>query len=187
MDITTKADSIVSASIETRKDTSHGVGLVNHYHLEAFDSEGNLKWEEKFSNLVVDVGLDDLLDKYLKGSAYTAAFYVGITDSTPTVVAADTMASHAGWTEVIAYDEVTRPVLTLGTVTTQSVDNSASVAVFTVNAGSTTIGGAFVSTDNTKSGTTGTLYSAGSFTGGDKILDASDILNVTVTLTSAAV
>jgi len=162
------------------------VQFENVYTIECFDKEGNLKWTEEVRNLVVNEGLDDNLDKYLKGSAYTAAFYVGLTDGTPSVAAGDTMASHAGWTEVTAYSEGARQTLTLGSVSSQSVDNSASKAAFSINADSTTIGGAFVSTNNTKGGTSGTLYGAGAFSGGDKSADSGDTLNVTVTLTASA-
>ena len=157
------------------------------YNIECYSKKtGKLKWVESFHNLVVNEGLDDILDKYFKGSSYNAAFYVGLTDGTPTVAAADTMASHAGWSEVTAYDEAARQTLTLGTVSSQSVDNSASKAVFTISTNSTTVGGAFLSTNSTKGGTSGTLYGAGAFTGGDKSLDDDDVLNVTVTLTAAA-
>lgn len=163
-----------------------GSAWKTKYTVECFGPDGKLKWREEFENLVVNVGLDDNLDKYFKGSSYTAAFYVGLTDGTPTPNAADTMASHGGWTEVTAYDEATRETLTLGTVSSQSVDNSASKASFTISTNSTTIGGAFVTTDNTKGGTSGTLYGVGAFTGGDKSADDDDVLNVTVTLTAAA-
>lgn len=161
------------------------VQVTNTYHVECFDKHGNLKWSDVAYNRVVNVGLNDLLDKYLKGSSYTAAFYVGLTDGTPTTAAGDTMASAAGWSEVTAYDEANRPTLTLGTVASQSVDNSASKAAFTVSTNSTTIGGAFICTDNTKGGTSGVLYSVAAFSAGDKSLDDGDTLNVTVTATAA--
>lgn len=156
------------------------------YEFWAYDRNGNLKWHEVCHNLVVNVGLNDLLDKYFKGSTYTASFYVGLTDGTPTVAAGDTMASHAGWVEVTAYDESTRPALTLGSVSGQAVNNSASKAVFTISTNSTTIGGAFVVTNSTKGGTTGTLYGAAAFTGGDKTLDDGDTLAVQINLSAAA-
>lgn len=146
----------------------------------------NPKWIEEFDNLVVNVGLNDSLDKHLKGAAYTAAWFVGLTDSTPTVAAADTMASHAGWVEVTAYDEATRPSLVLGAVAAQSVDNSAAKANFTISANGTVMGGAFITTVNTKGGATGILYGVGAFATGDKTLDDNDILAVTVTCTAAA-
>lgn len=163
-----------------------GKGLRVHYHVEALDKDGKLKWEDDFFNLVVTAGLNDSLDKHLKGSAYTAAWYVGLTDGTPTPAAGDTMASHAGWTEVTAYTEGTREVLTLGSVSAGSVDNSASKASFSINANGTTIGGAFVTDTSTKGGATGILYGVGAFTAGDKTLDSGDTLNVTVTLTATA-
>lgn len=151
-----------------------------------YTPQGRLKWLDEFDNLVVNAGLDDSLDKHLKGSTYTAAWYVGLTDGTPTPAAGDTMASHAGWAEVQAYSEATREALTLGSVSGQSVDNSASKASFSINSDSTTVGGAFITTDNTKGGTTGTLYGIGAFSAGDKSLDNGDTLNVTATFTAAA-
>lgn len=142
-------------------------------------------WVDEFHNLVVNTGLDDLLDKRFKGSSYTAADYVGVTDGAPTFAAGDTMASHAGWAEVTAYSQGTRPALTLGTVSSQSVDNSASKATFSIN-GTTTIGGAFVTTNSTKGGSTGILYGGGALTEGDRDLINGDSLSVQVTLTTAA-
>lgn len=161
-----------------------GFTVKGRYDIECRDASGNLKWTEVIDNIVVNVGLDDILDKYLKGSAYTAAFYVGLTDGTPTTAAADTMSSHAGWAEVTAYSEGVRQTLTLGTVSGQSVDNSASKAVFTLN-GAATVGGCFITTNNTKGGTTGTLFSVGAFTGGDKSGGSGDTVTVTYTCTSA--
>jgi hypothetical protein len=163
-----------------------GKYLTTHYKVEAFDRYGNLKWVEEFDNLVVTAGLNDSLDKHFKGSSYTAAWYVGLTDGTPTFAAGDTMASHGGWVEVEDYDEANRQTLTLGTVSGGSVDNSASKATFTIDTNGTTIGGAFVTTSNTKGGTTGILYGGGAFTAGDKGLDDDDVLQVTVTLTASA-
>jgi len=156
------------------------------YLFEARDPRGNLKWAEECWNLVVTVGLNDALDKHFKGSSYTAAWYVGITTGSDTFAAADTMSSHAGWTECTAYDEATRPALTLGAVSGGSVDNSASKARFTISTNSTVIGGAFVTTNNTKGGSTGTLYGGAAFAAGDKTLDDNDTLDVTVTLTATA-
>lgn len=159
--------------------------MAVHYHVECFGSDGKLKWEDRFHNLVVDEGLDDSLDKHLKGSSYTATFFVGLTDGAPTPAAGDDMTTHGGWAEATPYSEGVRETLTLGSVTAQSVDNSASKASFSINTGDT-VGGAFVTTDNTKGGSSGILYGIGAFTGGDRIVANNDTLNVTVTLTAAA-
>lgn len=161
---------------------------VQHKHIwsfECYDKNGNLKWKEECKNLTTNVGLDDILNKYWKGSAYTAAHYVGLTSGSPTTAAADTMSSHAGWTEITYYSEATREALTLGTVSSQSVDNSASKASFSINA-TATVGGAFCVTNSTKGGTTGTLVSVVAFTGGNKAVSSGDTLNVNVTLTNAS-
>ncbi len=162
----------------------NGLGFRNHYVVECFDKDGNLKWRESSWNTVVNVGLDDVLDKYFKGSAYTAAFYVGL-KGTGTIAAADTMASHAGWSEITDYSESVRQTLTLGSVSSQSVDNSASKAVFSIN-GTATVDGLFLVTNSTKGGTSGTLYGVVAFTGGSRSVVDGDTLNVTATLTAAS-
>lgn len=155
------------------------------WKFEAYDKYGNLKWSDTFKNLTTNEGLDEILDKFWKGSSYTASHFVGLTDGTPTFAAGDTMASHTGWAEVDDYDEATREALTLGTVSGQSVDNSGSVASFSINA-SVTVGGGFIATDDTKGGTTGILIGGGTLSSGDRSLVADDTLNVTVTITEAS-
>ncbi len=76
------------------------------------------------------------------------------------------------------------PVDVRSTVASQSVDNSASKAVFSINAGAT-VGGMFITTDNTKGGTTGILISVGAFTGGDRTVASGDTINATATLTAS--
>lgn len=160
-----------------------GLRMFNMYDVECFDADGKLKWREVVPNLVVNAGLDDVLDKYFKGSAYTAAFYVGLKD-TGTVAAADTMASHAGWATITPYSDANDPALTLGTVSGQSVDNSASKATFNINA-TDVIYGCFVKDNNTKGGATGLLYGAVDFAS-SRSVESGDTLNVTVTLTAAS-
>lgn len=166
--------------------TNMGRTLATRYEVVCRDKDGNIKWTDNFENLVVDDGLDDSLDKHLKGSSYTAAWYMGLTDGTPSFAAADDMTTHAGWVEVTAYDEAVRQTVTFGTVSGQSVDNSASPCVFTIDTNNTTIGGAFIVNNSTKGGTSGILYGGGAFTAGDKTLDDNDTLTVTVTCTAAA-
>ena len=108
------------------------------FTVQCFDSEGNLKWTEEKHNLVVNVGLKDMNDKYFTGSSYTAAWYIGLYGAAASndPAAGDTMASHAGWTEVTDYSEATRPAATFAAATTADpsvITNSASVAVFSIN------------------------------------------------------
>jgi hypothetical protein len=100
------------------------------------------------------------------------------------------MASHAGWTEVTAYSQATRPVATFAAASLADpsvITNSASPAVYSIN-GTTTVGGAFLTTDNTKGGTTGTLFSAADFASpGDRSVVSGDTLTVTYTFSLDAV
>lgn len=153
------------------------------YRIECYDKHGNLKWVEEFSNLVVTAGLNLLLDRSFKNIPADVNWYVGL-KGTGTIAAGDTMASHAGWTEITAYDEANRPTLTLGSISSGSVDNSASKAVFTIS-GTVTVAGVFSVNNNTKGGSTGTLYGAGDFGTSRSVVD-NDVLNVQVTLTAAA-
>lgn len=159
--------------------------IEHHYHVECFDQFGRLKWEDRTHNLVMDVGLDEFLQRIYKSSAFTASDFVGLTDDTPTIVAGDTMASHAGWVEAQGYTESTREAFTPGTVASESVDNSASKASFSINA-TDTIGGCFLCDNSTKGGTTGILIGAAAFSGGDKAVANLDTLNVTLTCTAAS-
>ena len=159
---------------------------TTHRHefvFEAYDSEGNLKWVEKVKNLVTNEGLNEIVDKFYKGSSYTADHYVGLIDGSPTVDATDTLASHSGWSEVTDYDESGRQSLVLGSVSSQSADNSASKAVFSIN-GSVTVGGGILTT--VASGTSGILIGAVAFDAGDRSLQANDTLNVTITVSAAS-
>ena len=162
------------------------VELVHRYDVVCYAPDGRVKWRDRIKNITVNVGLNDILDKYWKGAAYTAAHYVGLTAGTPTIAAADTMAAHAGWTEVTAYDEAVRQTLTLGSVASQSVDNSASKAVFTISTNQTTIGGVFITTVSTKGGATGTLVCGAALSAGNKLIDDNDTITVTVTLSMAS-
>ena len=161
------------------------------YHVECHDKDGNLKWSADTQNLVVNAGL-----AYMAGTALTSVtqittWYLGLygAGASNTPAAGDTMASHAGWTEVVAYSNATRVAATFVTATTANpsvVTNSASPATFNIN-GTTTVGGAFLTSDSTKSGSTGTLFSAADFSApGDRSVVSGDIISVTYTFSLAA-
>ena len=155
------------------------------FHVQCFDSAGNLKWEDQMHNLVVNVGLQDMNTQYFKGSSYTAAFYLGLVTgpgSGTTYAAGDTLASHAGWTEFTNYSG-SRKAVTFGTATTADpsvIDNSASPAQFVISGAGGTVAGAFLCT--VSSGTSGSLFSEADFQSpGDRVVVSGDTLNVTYT------
>ena len=166
-----------------KENNKYNLGLENIWEVVCYDSNGAEKWREENKNLVTTVGLNDVLTKYLKGSSYTATWYVGLAGA-GTKAAADTMSSHAGWAVVAAYSESVRQTLTLGTASAGSIDNSASKAAFSIN-GTATVAGAFITDSSTKSGTSGTLYGVVDFSSSRSVISG-DTLTVTVTLTAAS-
>lgn len=144
------------------------------YAIVALDKHGHVKWTEKVHNLVTTQGGNDLLDKYFKGSAYTASWFLGLA-GTGTKALADTLASHAAWSEVTPYSG-NRPAITFGT--TASKSNTATVVSYSINATST-VAGAFVANVNT--GTSGILYSVSDFAASRSVVSG-DTLNVTLTV-----
>lgn len=186
------AGDIIGSSVDQNGGASAGVRGGGVFTVQCFDKDGKLKWETSEHNLVVNVGLKDMNDKYFTGSAYTAAWYIGLygAGATNSPAAGDTMTSHAGWTEVTAYSQATRPQAVFAAATTADpslITNSASVAVYSIN-GTATVGGAFLTSNNTKGGTTGILFSASDFTSpGDRAVVSGDTLNVTYTFSLDAI
>ncbi len=155
------------------------------YKVECHDEQGNLKWEETTHNLVVNQGLQDMNTQYFKGSAYTAAWYLGLITgpgSGTAIAAADTLASHAGWTEFTNYSG-NRKAVTFGTATTADpsvIDNSGSPSSFTITSSGGVVAGAFLCSVAT--GTSGVLFSASDFQSpGDRTVVSGDTLTVTYT------
>lgn len=185
-----KPSDAVTALIEQNGGLADHMSAKGVYKVQCHDANGNLKWELEEHNLVVNGGLQDMNAKYFTGSAYTAAWYLGLygAGASNTPAAGDTMSSHAGWTEVTTYSQSTRPACTFGTPTTANpsvATNSASAATFSIN-GTTTVGGAFLTSNSTKGGTTGTLFSAADFSSpGDRAVVSGDTLTVTYTLSLA--
>ena len=157
------------------------------YEVECRDKDGNLKWKDHINNLITTVGKNDLLDKYLAGSSYTAAFYLGLISSVSytAVAAGDTMSSHAGWLEaglanVPAYSQGARPTAAWSSASSGSKALSSGLVYTITSAG--TLKGCFLTTVATKDGTTGILFSAGLFSGGDKPVSIADSLTISYSL-----
>ena len=161
------------------------------YHIECHDKDGNLKWSADSKNLVVNAGLAYMAGTALTSVAQITTWYLGLygAGASNTPAAGDTMSSHAGWTEVTDYSNSTRVAATFVTATTANpsvVTNTASPAVFNIN-GTTTVGGAFLTSGSAKGGTTGTLFSAADFgSPGDRSVVSGDTLSVTYTFSLAA-
>jgi hypothetical protein len=174
----------VAAGLVANTQTSHGAKGGGVFHVQCLDKDGNLKWEETTHNLVVNEGLQSMNTQYFKGSSYTAAFYLGLVTgpgSGTTYAAADTLASHSGWTEFTNYTG-SRKAVTFGTASTAdpSVIATSSAVSFTISSSGGTVAGAFLCT--VASGTSGVLFSEADFQSpGDRVVVSGDTLNVTYT------
>lgn len=163
---------------------------TGRFVIECFDKDGKLKWSAEESNLVVNVGLQYMAGVALTSTAQITTWYIGLYGAAASnnPAAGDTAASHAGWTEVTPYSNATRPTATFAAATAANpsvVTNSASPATFTINA-SSTVGGAFLISNSTKGGSTGTLFSAADFQSpGDRSVVNGDTLQVTYTFSLA--
>lgn len=151
--------------IEVSKSSAGGV-----FRLKCIKPDGTVRWDTgPEHNLVVNVGLQFMSETFFNGSAYTAAWYLGLygAGASNSPAAGDTMGSHVGWVEVTDYSQATRPQAVFATATTANpsvTTNVASPALFTINVpGPLTIGGAFLTSGNTKGGATGVLFSAADF------------------------
>jgi hypothetical protein len=178
-----KAKSIdkAAASVDMGGEFKSGARGGGVFHVQCFDKDGNLKWEEKAHNLVVNEGLQNMNDEYFTGSGYSATWYLGLVTgpgSGNTYAAADTLASHSGWTENTDYSG-DRKSVTFGTPTTadpSEIDNSGSPSQFAMT-GTATIAGAFLASVDT--GTSGILFSVSNFQPpGDRAVVNGDTLNV---------
>jgi hypothetical protein len=191
MDIKAKTHDIIAGSLITAKGVHESLNATGKYVVECYDKDKNLKWVAESKNLVVNVGLQYMAGVALTSTAQITSWYVGLygAGASNTPAAGDTMSSHAGWTEDTTYSNATRVAATFAAATNANpsvVTNSASKAQFDIN-GTTTIGGAFLTSGSAKGGTTGTLFSAADFASpGDRSVVSGDILLVTYTFSLSA-
>ena len=199
---------ISTAAIIRGAGSEEFLGIQGFYDVKCFDSEGNLKWEDKAPNLVTAVGKGALFDYYFGatgtgGGTASGANYLGLVGSasaTANYVQSDTISSHTGWIEVGGTNAPAytgnRQAPSWSAATNNGsaspsniVSKAASALTFSMTSGGTVFGcfinsGATASA--TKDSTTGILYSAGNFTGGSKIVSNGDSLAVTYTTTATS-
>jgi hypothetical protein len=162
-------------------------GFGGVFTVECRDADGQLKWTEEFHNLVVNEGLQFINQQVFKGNSYSATWYMGLINTGATYAGSNTMASHSGWTENTLYLQANRPTMafTVPTSADPSVIATTTPIVFSMT-GSATIAGGFITSENTKGGVIGTLFSAGNFTVGDRAVVNGDTINVTYTFSADA-
>ena len=167
----------------------HAKGL---YEVECFDGNGKLKWSDHINNTVTNIGANQLLNSAF-GSGPVAGPFLGLISSvgyTGVPAVTDTMSSHPTWNE--AGNGSNFPLWSTpasnarASVTFAAASNRIialpSKAQFIIATTGGTVKGAFlvfgtgaVATNND---TNGSLYSAGLFAAGDKVVSVGDTLQV---------
>jgi hypothetical protein len=155
------------------------------FDIECLDGEGQVKWVERIENMVFTAGKLDLLNVYFGATSKPAAWYLLLKSTAAGEAAADTLATHAGWTEITnLYAAANRPTITFTAATTVSTVNGQIQGTATTGtlSGGGTVTGCGVTQTQAKATTTGVLYNAGDFSA-SRTVASGDTLNVTVTLT----
>ena len=154
--------------------------IKGRFKVSIYDKSGKLKEILRIPNGVVNDGLIKILDVMFHGDSQISTWYIGlINGSSPVLAATDVMILHPGWTENDKYTGARQAwveaaaALVSGTVKMLTTTE----ATFSIDTNGQTIGGIFITSDSTKGGTTGILWSTAAF-GTAKSLDNGDTLKV---------
>lgn len=177
---------------------SRGGGMIEggmalgRFTAECRGADGELKWSEEFDNTVVTEGKNQMLEAGLRTTTTVVGPFLGLISSVSysAISAADTQASHAGWTEAGTTNapQWTTPASGARGSPTMAAASSGSMAFssavsFSIST-SGTIKGCFLvfSTGavTTNLSTAGKLWSAGLFSA-DKVVSSGDTLSVSYT------
>jgi hypothetical protein len=151
------------------------------------DFKGRERWRDFIDNVVTDLGANLILDQFFAGSGYTVVGpFMGLISSVSwsAVAAANTMSSHAGWTEAGVTNAPTysgtRKTCVFASAASRTKALSAALAFAITGTG--TVQGAFIVTGSgavsTIDSTAGTLLSAGAFAEGPKAVANSQEIDV---------
>lgn len=145
------------------------------------DSEGAIKWVDETHNIVVNAGLQHILDVTFSGGTAVDPWYIGLADNSPTFNSTDTLSGHGSWTEFTEYSSERKEYVE--TRTNQQLSNSGSVASFSISSSGGGVGGGFICSAST--GTSGTLMSGAALSGGNRTVADGDTVEVTYTFSAA--
>lgn len=188
-----KLDDLINCSIfnKVTGKSRHICGAKNGINLRGFYPKiehyrgGVLLDVYSLHNDITNEGKNEILDiMFSDGTQIAAAsWYIGLISNSgySALAAGDTMGSHGGWTEFTGYTQATRVAWGPGNPASQSITN-ASPATFDINA-SGTLKGIFVTSNSTKSGTTGKLWATGLFAA-DVPVSNGDQMKITYTVSS---
>lgn len=161
-------------------ETGASIKLGGVFTIICTAKDGVEKWRDYAKNMVVNVGIENMLDAtFASGSVYDP-WYCLLIDADPTVASTDTMASHGGWTE---FDEYTGDRQEWVDVRSgNSITNTASKASFPITTAGT-VGGAGINSALTA--TSGILMCAAALAGSNRSVVDGDTVSLTYTFAGA--
>lgn len=171
-------------AIKRQADGSLKIG--GRFRVDVFNREGELVETEYCNNIVVNEGIDYILDSALSGLTPVTTWNMGLKNNTSP--AAGQTYETKGFTEIADYDETERPSWDEGGVSSQTITNSASPASFSINT-TVSIYGAFIcggpnSATKSNSSSGNYLICVADFAS-QKDLNSGDTLQVTYELSGA--
>lgn len=173
-------DDYLGPTLTTADVFTHRTHIEGIFHVEAYRGD-KLLLSESF-NATTNEGLNNMLGVTFHGDTQQSSWYSFLIGSSgyTGLAAGDTMASHTGWTETVAYSETTRQQWTCGAPASKSITN-ATAMTYTISVDNTVVKGIGVTSDNTKSGTAGKLWATGLFSA-DQTFLSGDQLKITYTV-----
>jgi hypothetical protein len=184
-----------AASVKRGAGAAESVSPAGYYMAECYDKDGNLKWSDYIKNVVTDEGRNHMLGVQFKSVTQVTSWYVGLISSVKgannyaAVANTDTQTAHSNWgyangNNAPQFSQTSNRLITFATAANKAIASS-NATVFSITT-SGTVKGAFLTSNPNKSDAgagpkTGTLYSAGLFSAGDKVVSNGDTLNVSYT------
>lgn len=167
----------MTASVERKRGISEELFAKGKFFSELWRN-GKLVHKEEFTNGVVTAGKNALWDIFFRNQTQIATWYMSLVNNSgwTAFADADTMSSHAGWSEFQDYSGGVRETWTPAAAASGAMTNTTLVE-FNITA-SGTLKGAFIVSNNTLGGTTGTLWCTGAF-GSTVPVENGDILKIT--------
>lgn len=155
----------------------HNPVIIEHWR------NGELIATYETLNDITNEGKNAIFNDFFNAVAGTANWYLSFINNSgySGVAASDTMASHAGWSEFTTYSQANRVAWGQGTAASQSITNAVA-ATFDIT-GTATLKGIFVTTNNTKAGTTGVLWATALFSSDVSVVNG-DQLKVSYTVSA---
>lgn len=159
------------------------------FNVECVDEFGQVQWVALAKNSITNTAINSILaQRYAAGTAYST-WYLLLVDNAgfSAFSLADTMTSHAGWSEVSSANvsDTTRVQWVPGSPSSGSITNPSSSDYHMIPSSPITVYGVGLVSNNTLGGTSGLLEATAAFLSGPQSCKNGDVLRITY-ITGAA-